>query len=115
MRQTSGNGVQVTGEGQTVTAENKMSPTPNQPYEDRENSYTSTHRNTNTQKRHTKVKSVAQLIGNRCMVSCLCNGVTVEKFLVNGAQSSIVGRAWVENALPGVEIQPLETLLTEEI
>lgn len=57
---------------------------------------------------------VAQLIGKRCMVSCLVNGVPHQMLLDSGAQVTLVGRAWIEEALPDVLIQPLETLLDKE-
>lgn len=66
------------------------------------------------QPKTSKVKA-AQLIGSRCMVTCLVNGVRVQMLLDTGAQVSIVSRAWVERALPSVEIQPLESLLSDQL
>lgn len=59
-------------------------------------------------------KRVAKLIGKRCMLSCLINGVTTEMLLDSGAQVSIVGRTWIENTLPDAQIQPMASLLEED-
>lgn len=47
------------------------------------------------------------------MVSCATDGVPVQMLLDSGAQVTIVGREWVEKALPQVQIQPLETLVID--
>lgn len=57
---------------------------------------------------------VAQLIGKRCMVSCAMNGVPLQMLLDSGAQVTMVGRAWVEEALPTVNIQPLSSLFPDQ-
>ncbi|KAK0134669.1 hypothetical protein N1851_029682 [Merluccius polli] len=48
------------------------------------------------------------------MVACSVNGVPHQMLLDSGAQLTIVGRAWVEEALPNVKIQPLESLLARQ-
>lgn len=48
------------------------------------------------------------------MVSCLINGVPLEMLLDSGAQVTMVGRAWIEKALPDVKIQPLESLFSNQ-
>lgn len=48
------------------------------------------------------------------MVSCLINGVPLEMLLDSGAQVTMVGRAWIEKALPYVKIQPLESLFANQ-
>ncbi|KAK0134313.1 hypothetical protein N1851_030134 [Merluccius polli] len=48
------------------------------------------------------------------MVACSVNGVPHQMLLDSGAQVTIVGRAWVEEALPNVKIQPLESLLARQ-
>lgn len=67
----------------------------------------------NKQNNAPKRQCIAQLIGRRCMVSCAIDGVPVQMLFDSGAQVTIVGREWVEKALPHVKIQPLETLLTD--
>jgi len=59
-------------------------------------------------------KHLAQLIGKRCMVSCAINGLPLKMLLDSGAQVTMVGRTWMEEALPNVQIQPLGTLLLGE-
>lgn len=61
----------------------------------------------------TNKKRVAQLIGGRCMISCLLNGEKLQMLLDSGAQVSIVEKSWVQTALPNVKIQPLESLLSD--
>lgn len=56
---------------------------------------------------------LAQLIGKRCMVSCTLNGVPLRMLLDSGAQVTMVGKAWMEKALPHVHIQPLESLISD--
>ena len=58
-------------------------------------------------------KRVAKLIGGRCMLSCHVNGVSVQMLLDSGAQVSMVGKSWVEQTLPNVKIQPLNSLLSD--
>lgn len=48
------------------------------------------------------------------MVSCLINGVPLQMLLDSGAQVTMVGRAWIEKALPRVKIQPLEALFANQ-
>lgn len=67
----------------------------------------------NKQNNTPKKQHIAQLIGGWCMVSCAIDGVLVQMLLDSGAQVTIVGREWVEKALPQVQIQPLETLLLD--
>lgn len=59
-------------------------------------------------------RRLAQLIGKRCMVSCAINGVPIKMLLDSGAQVTMVGRTWMEEALPNVKIQPLDALLLDE-
>lgn len=59
-------------------------------------------------------KHLAQLIGKRCMVSCTLNGAPLQMLLDSGAQVTMVGRDWMEEALPHVKIQPLESLPLDE-
>lgn len=58
-------------------------------------------------------KRVAKLIGGRCMLSCHLNGVSVQMLLDSGAQVSMVGKSWLEQTLPNVKIQPLNSLLLD--
>lgn len=75
---------------------------------------TSKYLKSNTPRQPIQKTRVAQLIGKRCMVSCSVNGVPHQMLLDTGAQVTIVGRAWVEKALPDVKIQPLESLLAKQ-
>lgn len=59
-------------------------------------------------------KRVAQLIGNRCTVSCNINGVPIEMLLDSGAQVTMVSKTWVDKASPHVKIQPLHSLLNSQ-
>lgn len=68
----------------------------------------------NTSRQPIQKTRVAQLIGKRCMVSCSVNGVPHQMLLDSGAQVTIVGREWVEKALPDVKIQPLDSLLDKQ-
>lgn len=56
-------------------------------------------------------KRLAQLIGKRCMVTCALNGAPIQMLLDSGAQVTMVGKAWMEKALPDVQIQPLNSLI----
>lgn len=67
-----------------------------------------------TQCQPTPKKSVAQLIGKRCMVSCALNGVPLQMLLDSGAQVTMVGRVWAEEALPNVKIEPLSSLFPDQ-
>lgn len=70
---------------------------------------------TKTSKQHgvPRGKCFAQLIGGRCMINCHLNGVKLQMLLDSGAQVSIVEKAWVQKALPNINIQPLESLLPD--
>lgn len=59
-------------------------------------------------------KPTAQLIGNRCMVSCAINGVPLKMLLDSGAQVTMVSRAWIEKNIPHIKIKPLESLLSDQ-
>lgn len=85
-----GKRVQVAGEGQTVTSANKTSPL-NVIFGQTEKPATSPHTATppHIQPKTPKVKRVTQLIGNRCIVSCLVNGFKANMLLDTGAQVSI--------------------------
>lgn len=61
-----------------------------------------------------KTKHIAQLIGGKCLLTCLMNGVSCEALLDTGAQVSVVGETWLEHTLPTINIQPIETLFRDE-
>lgn len=44
------------------------------------------------------------------MFACGINGVPIQMLLDSGAQVAMVGRSWVEKALPNVKIEPLSSL-----
>lgn len=98
---------EVTGEGQPVTVTAKESAQPS-------HSEAASPVTTKTQCQPPTRKQLAQLIGKRCMVSCAINGVPLQMFLDSGAQVMMVGRGWMEEALPHVQIQPLESLPFDE-
>lgn len=77
-------------------------------------SATASHVKANTHCQPLTEKRLAQLIGKRCMVSCAINGVPIKMLLDSGAQVTMVGRTWMEDALPNVKIQPLDALLLDE-
>lgn len=60
-----------------------------------------------------KGRKVAQLIGSHCMIACQLNGVQAQMLLDSGAQVGIIGKEWLQQNLPRVQIQPLETLLAD--
>lgn len=68
----------------------------------------------NTQSQPPPRKHIAQLIGKRCMVSCAINGVPLPMLLDSGAQVTMDERAWMDRALPNVQIQPLKSLLSDQ-
>lgn len=59
-------------------------------------------------------KRLAQLIGKRCLVTCTLNGAPIEMLLDSGAQVTMVGKTWMQRALPDVLIQPLKTLISDQ-
>lgn len=97
----------VTGEGHPVTRASKMSQV--QVNSIKTDKTAAPIKQSNTPKK----QRIAQLIGRRCMVSCAIDDVPVQMLFDSGAQVTIVGRDWVEKALPNVKIQPLEALLTD--
>lgn len=86
---------EVTGEGQPVTAANTVFPVPIKFHlENGRSPATHSFKPLNT----VKQKHVAKLIGGKCMLSCYLNGVRTQMLLDSGAQVSMVGKSWVENA-----------------
>ncbi|KAL9967536.1 hypothetical protein ACROYT_G025783 [Oculina patagonica] len=51
------------------------------------------------------------LVGRKCSVKCLLNGVETEAIWDTGAQVSIVSRSWLRRCLPGCNIQNIAELL----
>lgn len=67
---------------------------------------------TPSQKSNTSPKKrVAQLIGRRCLLSCLINGAHTEMLLDTGAQVSVIGKEWLEKELPDVKIKSIASLV----
>ena len=54
-----------------------------------------------------------KLMGRRCMVCRLLNGVKTSALWDTGAQVTIIYRKWLETNIPDVTIQPVEDLLDE--
>lgn len=59
-------------------------------------------------------KRVAQLIGRRCLLSCLIDGAHTEMLLDTGAQVSVIRKEWLEKELPNVKIQSIASLLGDQ-
>lgn len=59
-------------------------------------------------------KRVAQLIGRKCLLSCLVNGAYTEMLLDTGAQVSVIGKEWLEKKLPNVKIQSIASLVGDQ-
>lgn len=62
---------------------------------------------------HDKRERMAGLIGSKCLLNCHLGGVEARLLLDSGAQVSVVGRSWLQQKLPEVEIQPIESLLAD--
>ncbi len=58
--------------------------------------------------------AVAKLVGKKCKVSCVLNGVSVEALWDTGAQASIASKHWLEEYLPSLKLRNIEELLGEE-
>ena len=58
--------------------------------------------------------AVANLVGKKCKVSCVLNGVPVEALWDTGAQVSIASKSWLGEYLPSLKIRKIEDLLGEE-
>ncbi|KAL9964944.1 hypothetical protein ACROYT_G028661 [Oculina patagonica] len=54
---------------------------------------------------------VVRLVGRKCSVKCLLNGVETEALWDTGAQVSIVSRSWLRRCLPGCDIRDIAELL----
>ena len=58
--------------------------------------------------------AVANLVGKKCKVSCVLNGVPVEALWDTGAQVSIASKSWLGEYLPSLKTRKIEDLLGEE-
>ena len=58
---------------------------------------------------------VARLVGKKCKVSYVLNGVPVEALWDTGAQVSIVSKSWLEEYLPSSKLRNIEQLLGEDV
>ena len=58
--------------------------------------------------------AVANLVGKKCKVSCVLNGVPVEALWDTGAQVSIASKSWLGEYLPSLKTRKIEALLGEE-
>lgn len=58
--------------------------------------------------------AVAKLVGKKCKVSCVLNGVSVEALWDTGAQVSIASKHWLEEYLPSLNLRNIEELLGEK-
>lgn len=62
---------------------------------------------------HDKRERMAGLIGSKCLLNCHLGGVETEVLLDSGAQVSVVGRSWLQQKLPEVKMQSIESLLAD--
>ena len=58
--------------------------------------------------------AVAKLVGKKCKVSCMLDGVPVEALWDTGAQVSIASKGWLGENLPMLNLRNIEELLGEE-
>ena len=58
--------------------------------------------------------AVANLVGKKCKVSCVLNGVPVEALWDTGAQVSIASKSWLGEYLPALKSRNIAELLGEE-
>ena len=58
--------------------------------------------------------AVANLVGKKCKVSCVLNGVPVEALWDTGAQVSTASKSWLGEYLPSLKTRKIEELLGEE-
>ena len=54
---------------------------------------------------------VVRLVGRKCTVKCLLNGVETDALWDTGAQVSIISRSWLKRCLPGCDIRDMTELL----
>ena len=58
--------------------------------------------------------AVAKLVGVKCNVACIMNGVSVEALWDTSAQVSITSKGWLREHLPSSKLTSIEELLGEE-
>ena len=54
---------------------------------------------------------VVRLVGRKCTVKCVLNGVEADALWDTGAQVSIISRSWLKRCLPGCDIRNMTELL----
>ena len=54
---------------------------------------------------------VARLVGRKCTVKCLFNGLETDALWDTGAQVSIISHSWLKQCLPGCDIRDIAELL----
>ena len=54
---------------------------------------------------------VVRLVGRKCTVKCVLNGVEADALWDTGAQVSIISRSWSKRCLPGCDIRNMTELL----
>jgi len=60
-------------------------------------------------------KRLVKLIGEKCMVSFVVEGKTVDMLWDTGAQVSLIGHDWVQKHFPGKDIRPISDLVDEKL
>ena len=54
---------------------------------------------------------VVRLVGRKCIVKCLLNGLETDALWDTGAQVSIISHSWLNQCLPGCDIRDIAELL----
>ena len=54
---------------------------------------------------------VLRLVGRKCIVKCLLNGLESDALWDTGAQVSIISHSWLNQCLPGCDIRDIAELL----
>ena len=54
---------------------------------------------------------VVRLLGSKCIVKCLLNGLETDALWYTGAQVSMISHSWLKQCLPGCNIRDIAGLL----
>ena len=54
---------------------------------------------------------VVRLVGHKCIVKCLLNGLETDALWDTGAQVSIISHSWLKQCLPGCDIRDIAELV----
>ena len=56
-------------------------------------------------------RQIAEVVGERCIIECMINGVKAESLWDTGAQVSLVCKQWLSHLDSDQDIKPLDDLL----